>query len=467
MKKKIKTFTVRGILLLPFVLVTICLFPRELDSANLTNAKDTLETPRLSFHGKNATDLTAGSTVIQMATSGTPSTSTANLFPGDTIVYTVSSNTYTVDQIIDDDEFSITSGLASADADANDEFVVKRTSSHTVTFTTASAIPDGAIRVRIKANTTSGNDGLPDQDGFDFNSISNSDITCPDDVAGYYDFVSGTATASGGTGCPSGYHCFECRYSGPGNSGQSLSMTIGGTTKLINPSPASGHSVGTADTYSVLIENLDSSDNIIDSTTVKVAVIESVRVTASVDPTISFQIQGISADTGTYCGVSRSASSPDSTATTVPLGSLSISSFTDAVQQLTVSTNAQNGYVVTAVEDDQLSIDGEGSIEIPDLSGGATDSSTDWTSTSTKGFGYSLENVDAASVAFQYNDSGGTFQARQFPATADSESPVTIFSSTTVADNQDVYVCYRAVISATQQAGNYENAITYRATATF
>ena len=123
--------------------------------------------------------------------------------------------------------------------------------------------------------------------------------------------------------------------------------------------------------------------------------------------------------------------------------------------------------MVTAVEDDQLSIDGEGSIEIPDLSGGATDSSTDWTSTSTKGFGYSLENVDAASVAFQYNDGGGTFQARQFPATADSESPVTIFSSTTVADNQDVYVCYRAVISATQQAGNYENAITYRATATF
>ncbi len=441
--------------------------PQSLDSANLTDAKDTLETSRLSFDGANASALTAGSTVITIATSGYPSTSTANLFPGDTITYVGSSNTYTVGQIISSTQFTVTSGLDSADTDANDEFIVKRTASHTISFTTVSAIPNGAIRVRIKAGASNNNDGKPDQDGWDFNSISNSDVTCPSDVAGYYDFVSGTATVSGGTGCPAGYHCFECRYSGPGKVGQSLSMTIGGTTKLINPAPASSHTEGTADTYSVIIENLDSSDTAIDSTTTKVAVIESVRVTATVEPLLSFTISGVAAGSS-VCGTTTDVAT---TATTVPLGSLSISSFTDAAQQLEVSTNADNGYVVTAIENDQLSRIDDASVEIPDEPGdssAASESVSDeWASTSTKGFGYSLQNVDAASVAFSYNESGRTFSARQFAADSESESPQTIFSSSTVADGEDVYVCYRAIVSATQEAGTYWNAITYRATATF
>lgn len=453
----------RGFLFLPVFLFLLLARPRVLDSANLTSASDTLETSRLSFYSALQGAHTTGSTIITINNTDYASKSTANLFPGDTIIFTGSSNTYTVDQIISSTEFSITSGLAAADTDNGDQFYVKREATHTVAFTTASAIPNGAIRVRIKADTSNFNDGKPDQGGWDFNSISNTDVTCPDDVASYYDFVSGTATVSGGTGCPSGYHCFECRYSGPGNPGQSLSMTIGNVTKLINPSPASDHSEGSADTYSVIIENLDADDDVIDSTTVKVAVIESVRVTATVDPTISFIIQGVTAGTS-VCGNTTDVTT---TATSVPFGSLSISSFTDLAQNLTVSTNADNGYVVTAVENDQLSRVDDDSVEIPDLVGGSHSSSTDWTSTSTKGFGYSLENNDASSVAFQYNDGGGTFQARQFPATSESESPVTIFSSNDVADNEDVYVCYRAIISATQAAGDYWNTITYRATATF
>jgi len=463
MNKKKLGFIISSIFLL--IIISFSL-PKELDSANLTSVKDTLETSRLSFHAANASGLTSGSSIIQIQTSGYPSTSTANLFPGDTITYLTSSNTYTVDQIIDDDEFSITGTLASADADAGDEFVVIRTATHTVEFTTASAVPDGAIRIRIKAGSSNYNDGNPDQDGFDFNSMTNSDVTCPTDTAGF-DFVTGTATVSGGTNCPSGYHCFECRYSGTGASGTSLTITIGGTNELVNPSPASGHTAGTADTYSFIVENLDASDNIIDSTTGKVAVIESVRVTATVEPRIEFSISGVGSGS-TVCGNSLDVTT---TATAVPFGSVSISSFTDAAQQLTVSTNATGGYVVTALENDQLSIEGEHSVEIPDTSGDnslATHTTSDeWANTSTKGFGYSLENIDASSVAFYYNESSRTFSAKQFADAANSESPQTLFSSTTVADSQDVYVCYRLIVSATQQAGNYENQITYRATATF
>ncbi len=456
-----------------FSILAISLFllaaghPQHLQSANLTNTKDTLETSRLSFDGKNGENLTANSTIIKIASSGAPSTSTANLFPGDTIIYLGSGNSYTVDQIIDASQFSITSGLASADADNGDEFIVKRTASHTVSFTTASAIPNGAIRVRIKAGSSNFNDGRPDQDGWDFNSITASSINCPGDVAGYYDFVSPTATVSGGSGCPSGYHCFECRYSGPGKANQNLTITIGGSTKLINPAPASSHTVASADTYPVIVENLDNSHSVIDSTTVKVAVIESVRVSATVEPLINFSISGVSAGTSA-CGTTTDVAT---TATTVPFGSLAISSFTNAAQQLEVSTNADNGYVVTAIENHPLARIDNSSVTIPDTPGDSSNASEttsdEWASTSTKGFGYSLENIDASSVAFSYNESGRTFSARQFAASSDSENPQTLFSSSTVADAEDVYVCYRAIVSATQEAGDYWNAITYRATATF
>jgi len=470
MKKPIKL----ALALIFFFLGLGLVLPKDLTSANLTSVKDTLETSRLSYHGANASGITAGSSVIQIQTSGYPSTSTANLFPGDVIMFTDTNNTYTVDQILSSNKFAISGTLAAADVDAGDEFIASRSATHTINLTTVSAVANGAIRVRIKAPASDYNDGLPDQDGFDFNSLTDSDVTCPTDTTGF-DFVSGTATVSGGTNCPSGYHCFECRYSGTGAASTSLSLTIGGSRELINPAPASSHSEGTADTYAYIVENLDSNDNVIDSTTGKVAVIESVRVTATVEPRLEFSVSGITADSGSYCGVSRSSSSPDTTATAIPFGTVSISAFTDAAQQLTVSTNAVGGYVVTAIENDQLSIGGDHSIEIPDTPGDNSSAShttkDEWSNTATKGFGYSIQNVDAASVAFQYSDSDGnctgTFCAKQFADLANSEVPQTLFSSTTVADSEDIYVCYRLIVSSTQQSGEYENQITYRATATF
>ncbi len=473
--------------------------PIELGSANLTSVKDTLSTSRLSFHAANAAGLTVGSSLIKIKTSGYPSTSTANLFPEDTIKYKVSANTYTVEQIIDDDEFSITGTLALADADEDDEFVVIRTAQHVLNFTTVSAVPNGAIRVRIKAGASNNNDTYPDQDGFDFNSLSNSDVTCPDDVTGY-DFVSGTATASGGTGCAAGYHCFECRYSGTGANETAFSLTIGSTNKLVNPSPASAHSVGTADVYKFIVENLDANNNVVDATSGKVAVIESVRVTATVEPTISFSIAAVTTSeiaTNDICGLNTDTNNVEvsSTATSVPFGSLTLSKFTDAVQQLSCSTNGAGGYVVTVIEDDQLSIGGAGTTELADTDcdGGAdtcNESSTaaDWkTDNTTSGFGFSIDNIDASKVAFQWDSTdcsgsgytgeiscsacaggSGAYCAMKFPATSESESVLTLMKKTTVpTTTEDIYVCYRIAISTLQTAGDYENALTYRATATF
>jgi hypothetical protein len=307
------------------------------------------------------------------------------------------------------------------------------------------------------------------------------------DVGSTYDFVTGVSTRSGQTGCtsPANYHCFEAHYSGTGTVGQAITIVIGGAGTPIAPAPANV-TEGTAETYPVIIKNFAAEANPnsaspTDASTVRVAHIESVRITATVDPTISFTIAGLAAGAtscngGTCCGVSTDVTT---TATAVPFGSISnLETFYNAAQQLTVTTNASGGYVVTGAENDEMSRDGLGATIIPDTSGDATaayNNSDDWETATNNGFGYSIQNLDAASVPFEWSSNAfqdcGTdipldFCARQF-AIPSGEAAQTIFSSTTVASTQDAFVCYRLSVDPTQAAGDYENQVTYTATGTF
>lgn len=453
--------------------------PQELDSANLTAAADTLSTSRLSFYGSLGVGHTAGVSFIRISTSGMPSTSTANLFTGDTVLIglgigtTAPAATYTVDDIYDTDEFTITSGLASGDNDSGDLVIATRSATHTVTFTPATSIGNGAFRILIPSGANNNNDGIPNHDGFDY-GVTAPSLTAPTG-GGVTSWETATATASAGTGCTSGNHCFEARYNGTNTASGTFTFTIGGANKLLNPAPATGHTVGSADTYTVTIQHLaDRLSNyaVIDSTTVKVAVIESVRVTATVDPTITFTLAAVGVGT-TSCNVPATITT---TATAVPFGTMALNTFKNLAQKLTVSTNAVGGYAVTTLENDQLGKDGGTATFIADATGdGAMTHETqdDWHTATQNGFGYSLQNVDAAAIVFQYSDTSGgscvtgTFCAKQFAATADTETAQSLFSSTTVANAEDVYACYRLTVGATQAAGDYENNITYTATATF
>lgn len=462
------------------------IYPKKLTGANLTNVRDILLNSRLSFVGALDSGNIVGSSLIRIKLSGDspPSWATSvknfNLFPGDSLMVGNNVN-YEVDDIVDDasdDLIQLTSALQSGDADADDPVIATASARHTVEFTTVSTFANGAVRVKIAAAASAADDGIPDASGFDFGPITASDITCP--AGGGATWESPTATASGGTGCASGYHCFECRYNGTLNSGLSLTVYIGGTAEadqLINPAPSStSKTIGSADTHAFIVQHLNSSYEPIDTTTGKVAVVEPVRVTAIVESTLEFTIAGESSG-NSRCGQTTDVTT---TAATVPLGTLSISSFTDASQKLTVSTNADSGYSVTVIEDDQLGKGGATSPYIPDSPGDAANmthtAKADWddpADSDAKGFSYSLQNVDALSIAFQYSDtdgncSGTTYCGKQFPATADvGDTAQEIFSSTTVANAEDVYICYKAVISATQEAGDYENAITFVATAKF
>jgi hypothetical protein len=456
----------------------------QVDSANLTSVSVTLSNPRPSFRGQvDGSNTSVGSSKVTIKTSGTPSTSTVQLQTNDTVMVG-GGTSYTVTNIPSSSTFNITPVLGSGDADDGDPVISTQTANLTVKFTTANAVANGRFRILIPAETndTSSADGLPDSGNFDF-STSTPTVTCPGDISGY-DFVSGVATASAVTVDGQDYHTFTCAYSGTGAIGTAFDGSTNdaiGIAGLINPAPKSGHTAGQADTYKVIVQHLDSSDNVQDQTSVSIGVIEAVRVTAEVAPQITFRIAGVSSSTST-CGTSTDVTT---TATAVPLGALSIDSFVDAAQTLTVSTNAAHGYAVTAVESDQLNRDrtsacsGDGTSNINCIPDSAGDDSAmthtnadDWSNTSTKGFAYTIENDDANSVSFEYSGTtdscdGGNDCYKQFADAQDSQSPVTLFSSSTVADSENVNVCYKAVVSATQPAGNYENYVTYTATATF
>ncbi|KKU32598.1 hypothetical protein A3K29_05625 [Candidatus Collierbacteria bacterium RIFOXYB2_FULL_46_14] len=453
----------------------------QTNSANLGVVKDTLQTSRLSFAGRVKAPTIAGSSHVWIYTASAAefySVSTAGLKVGDAL--TIGTGSYTIDSIVDADEFTLTANLSSGDADDTDVIYLKSKPQHVITFTTASSIASGFFRVLIPAATSNFNDVAPDSTGFDFNTAVSATAS---NVSGYT-FVTPVATVSGGTNCPSGWHCFEFHYTGTGGVGTAVTLNIGatdGTNTPIAPAPKSGHAEGTADTYSFRVQNFvnasDPTGTPTDQSTGKIGVIESVRVTATVDPTISFSIAGV-ASGANPCG-SGTPNQTDVTTVTgvnaplaVPFGTLTLNTFMDAAHLLTVSTNATNGYIVTAQENDQLGKDGGTTPFIVDADGdngtaNETTSDTWDTATGNPGFGYTLKSVAGASVPF--TTTGGTFNVRAFPSIADPDSPLVqnIMSNTTVANSDQINVCYRVSVAATQAAGDYENQITYTATASF
>lgn len=462
------------------------LFPQKLEGANLSSVSDTLSNNRLSFRGQLDGAVAAGTGLIVLKTSGlsaqNTSTGSAALMTNENLK--VGTNPpYAVKTIDTDTRVFLGTALGTTAADGS-PVIATVSAVHTVTFTPASAINGGAFRVLIPAYSSAlgdlgDDDGLPHPNGFDMGAVDvtgpSSDVTC---TGGGVTFpvaqinASASAVAVGTTT----YHAFECRYYGVSAIGTPVTMTIGSPSgaKLINPSPASTTRYpGQADTYSFRVQHLDAGDSygVTDQTLGTIGVVEAVRVTATVLPTLVFTMTGVTADAGTYCNVSRSASSPDTTTQSVPFGNISTTAFTDAVQILSISTNAGGGYVVTASESGLLtaySVTGTPTIADTTCGGSCTTSTAaEWNTVTQRGFGYALQNVTGTPVTnvsstLPYNYSGRTFNARPFGTTGAS-----IMTNTAAVDVEQAYVCYRVVVSGSQAAGDYENYVVYIATATF
>lgn len=462
----------------------------QVDTANLTSASATLTNNRLSFLGASHT-AAAGSIAIGVTASSYFDDDTTHLYPNDTIYIGATSPSYTVKSIISSTYFSINSGLGASIA-LNTDLWVKQTTRATFSVGLATTVPaNGYVKVTIPDAASNTNDQKPDSanlasNGFDLNGIGISDASVSGGSGCTWSTTDPSETLTAGSG--SG-HTYKNITTTACNGG-TLTIIVGGTsasTGLLNPAPAQDRSArGTGDIYTFTIATFTSTDLQLDTVDVKVALMDGILVSATVDETLSFTLAGVTASGQTVSCITTDVTS---TTTEVPWGTISTSnSFLNAAHLLTVSTNADGGYTLTAEELDQLKREGatctggnqsESSSCIKNTAcdgGSCTQTSEDdWETATNNGFGYSLRNSSGTDAAFSYNAVSGScigtsstdFCARPFSDAADAQAGATIMSNTGPVNGSAAYVCYRISVSAIQPAGYYTNVLRYIATPTF
>jgi len=205
-----------------------------------------------------------------------------------------------------------------------------------------------------------------------------------------------------------------------------------------------------------------------DSGATRVVVLTAVTVSAAVDTIFNFTVAGVA--TGTVNG---EAITGPTGSTTIPFGKLSDGAASTTAQQLTVSTNASNGYVVTMQIDtpfqSSTGADIDGFIE-----GSDTDNPAAWASPvdvlgleNTYGH-WGVTSDDYATFARGADEFAGTDEwiaatttARAIMGHNGPSNGIGVGVGTTT-------VGYKVEISALQEAGDdYETTLTYVATPTF
>ena len=242
------------------------------------------------------------------------------------------------------------------------------TSVHDISFTTSTGVPGlGKIVISFPSlgvNTTAS----PSATTFSFNGLTSGN-------AASLIQTTGVTCASWTVAAPN----ITCNVNGSGVAGNTLVAIYLGCTgvtsgscstsvpTLINPTASPNQvngSTTTADTWKLTVATQDSSGNQLDIASTKIATLQSVQVYASVDPTITFTITGISdglvvdsagVNAGCTGNTDTTNTGINSTATFVNLGTLvATGTINKAVQNLTVSTNSSNGYSITATSSGHL-----------------------------------------------------------------------------------------------------------------
>lgn len=441
------------------------------------NVKDVISNSQLSYYGGVGIGNSAGDSLVKIDTGTSfPSRTTNNLFIGDTISIGLggSQSTYYVKDIGNTAQIMLNTGISAVSVVAGGSIISTRSAVHTVYFEPQVNATNGFWQFLIKATSTTGetnNDKIPDQNGFDAGALTAGAITCPFGGGAATVGTSMTITA-GSPSVTSLYHVVQCP-AGAGNTnpvGVGGSMVVGvGNSMLINPSRSQGSTEGAADVFTFIVRHLDATSALLDQTFGKIAIVESVRVTATVDPTLTFTIDGVGATSigSTACGVGTSLSSgaANTTSSVVAFGSLTIGTTGNQLaQRLSCITNASGGYVVSAYEAGTMK-NINTATTIPDTTcnaGGCSyTTATAWTtaSTSKSEFGYTMTNI-GSSIPF----TAGNFKAF---GVGSAQAQNIMARNSLPTGTESAYVCYRITVNTGQEAGDYESKIIYTATATF
>lgn len=205
-----------------------------------------------------------------------------------------------------------------------------------------------------------------------------------------------------------------------------------------------------------------------DTGSTRVVILDSVTVTATVDTIFNFTVDGVTSG-GTVNG---EAITGDTSSTSITFGDLTDLTATTSAQQLTVTTNAANGYVVTVQTDGDLRSTTGATIDNFNI-GSDTNTPTTWAAptadvnlANTWGhWGVTSDDIDIDSRV------GNQFGANLFVAASTTPREVMQHDGPVNGEGVGVgttTVAYKVEITALQEAGDdYSTTLTYVATPTF
>lgn len=301
---------------------------------------------------------------------------------------------------------------------------------HTINFTTATTInASGSVLVDFYIDA-------PDSQGFGFGTLGTGDVSAS---GGGVTWGDETINATAGT--------ISFPFTGTLAASSAITLTIGGTNKVINPSSAG--------TYKIGITSKSASASNVDTINTRIAIISGVAVTAEIDSTLTFTILG-TGDNQTLEGITTDVTT---TATSVPFGSLIPGTAKEAAQILKVSTNANSGYTITVRTNNKLS-SGSNDIDWFDEADGTAPASNTtpeaWVSPSG-----TVSNTNTGYLGYHAGDNVlGTGTTNRF-ATDNTYAPFSItaheevvYSSGPVT-NEETYFVYKIEVNSMQPTGNY------------
>lgn len=216
-----------------------------------------------------------------------------------------------------------------------------------------------------------------------------------------------------------------------------------GNTQLVNP--------GSEGSYEINIGG-----TIADTGATRVSIVNNVVVTASVDTNFTFAVAGV----GTSSAVNGTSTTASSSATAIPFAQLTPGVITTLAQDLTVSTNAADGFAVTVYQDHNLQSSTGADIDAFQ-DGAYTDTPTAWAAPSAN-----PNNENTWGHWGLTSEDSDLFGSNLWVAA--STTPRVVFSHNSVVSASTTRVGYQAEITPLQEAGDdYSTTLTYIATPTF
>lgn len=240
--------------------------------------------------------------------------------------------------------------------------------------------------------------------------------------------------------------------------GTNATFGVTGDTQIVNPT-------ATTTSYEIQINGTAP-----DSGRTRVAITDNVVVSAVVNTTLTFVVSGTAASSTVNGSPTTTSSSTSSTR--LPFGVLTAGVSKTLAQDLTITTNAANGYVVTLYQDSNLQSSTGADID-NFIDGANTYTPTAWTSptaiiTNEATWGHwGITSDDATTTRAALDE----FDSNEW--SAPSSTPIVVMSHTGPADGATqgtgiARVGFQVQISSLQEAGDdYNTTLTYIATPTF